>query len=254
MKLRMMMAVLCTAFVIPLFAQNEGNYLIRYLNNTAGSGLNLSNTGSSIGLQVNLTPAPGNPNSEPSAGSGRSSGYYPGPGFSPTPAPQSSNGYICANVYVLDPAQELVECCSCPLSPNSLYHLTVADLTSNTLTGVIPTSFTVKLVASVSSLSFPGSVTVPNGACDANTAASVGQIDNMGNPIGPPLATGLVAWAITTHGGAVTETAFTVGQLSNVNIGGDSELSRLVHRCKAILNPTLGSGFGICKACTIGAL
>ena len=267
MKLRMMMVVFCTAFVIPLFAQNEGTYLIRYFNSPSGAtsvgGVNLTDTGSSIGLQVNLTPAPGQPNTEPSVGRTPplGGGAYPGL-FSPSPAPQISNGNICANVYVLDPNQELIECCSCPLTPNSLASLAVWDLISNTLTGVIPTSFSVKLVASVASSSFGGGVTVPNGACDVHTAATVGAIDDMGNPIGPPLATGLAAWAITTHGTTLTETAFTLGQLSNANNGYiqgiPEELQRLTGRCAAIINQNgnlpLGSGFGICKACTVGTL
>jgi len=242
MKLRMMMAVLCTAFVIPLFAQTEGTYLIRYLNNTPGSVVNMSNTGSSIGFEVNLTPTPGGPTT-PTRGT-----------FEPGTTPFQSDGFICANVYVLSPDEQLQACCSCPISPNALKYLSPVDLVSNTLTGApLTNGFTVKLVASVAGVPTPSGFPVSTfHTCDVHTAATVGQVDVFGNPIGQPLATGLAAWAVTTHGTAVTETPFTVGQLSNNISGGDSELRRLRGLCGAII--ANGSGFGVCAVCRLGSL
>jgi hypothetical protein len=47
-----------------------------------------------------------------------------------------ASGGICAAIYVFDSFQEMSECCSCPLSPDSLRTLQVeGDLTSNPLTG-----------------------------------------------------------------------------------------------------------------------
>jgi hypothetical protein len=44
------------------------------------------------------------------------------------------NGFLCANIFVFDDAQEIHECCSCPVSPNELLTLsTIANLTSNPL-------------------------------------------------------------------------------------------------------------------------
>ncbi len=41
---------------------------------------------------------------------------------------------VCANIYVFNDVQELQECCSCPLTPNSLLTFSViTDLTSNPL-------------------------------------------------------------------------------------------------------------------------
>jgi len=246
----MITAALCVvAFVIPLFAQTEGTYLIRYLNDTQGSGINMTNTGSSIGLQVNLTPTPGGPTTS-----------RRGP-FEPGTTPYSSDGFICANVYVFSPDEQLQACCSCPLSPNSLANLTAPQLVSNTLTGItaeVTSGFTVKLVASVAGVPTPSGFPVSTfHTCDVHTAATVGQVDAFGNPIGQPLATGLAAWAVTTHGAgaAVTETPFTVGQLSNLNQSPRvfaSELGRLTGLCSAIV--ANGSGAGVCPVCTPGSL
>jgi hypothetical protein len=244
MKLRIMMVVACAVFVTPLFAQTEGTYLIRYLINSAGLDVvNMSNTGSSIGLQTNLTPDPGGP-------TGRGTNPFNGA------QPAQSDGWICANVYVLTPDEQLAECCSCPLSPNSLKSLLAVDLTSNTLTGVnFPPSFTVKLVASVAGVPTPKGFPVSTfHTCDIHTAATVGQLDGFGNPRGQPLATGLAAWAFTTRvtvGTAATETPFTVGQLSNQPFA-DSELKRLTGLCQNIINN--GSGSGVCGVCRLGAL
>jgi hypothetical protein len=44
------------------------------------------------------------------------------------------SGDLCANIYVYNDVQELQECCSCPLTPNSLLTFSVInDLTSNPL-------------------------------------------------------------------------------------------------------------------------
>ena len=51
----------------------------------------------------------------------------------------NNNAGICAAIYVFDSFQEMSECCSCALSPDSLRTLQVeADLTSNPLTGGPP--------------------------------------------------------------------------------------------------------------------
>src|ERR1700688_2773584 len=38
-----------------------------------------------------------------------------------------SNGDICANIYVFDPAQELLACCSCRITPDGLNSFSVKN-------------------------------------------------------------------------------------------------------------------------------
>src|SRR5271166_6382749 len=45
------------------------------------------------------------------------------------------SGDICVNVYAFDPAEELVSCCACQVTPNSLNSFSARDLISNTLYG-----------------------------------------------------------------------------------------------------------------------
>src|SRR5271166_2885174 len=131
-------------------------------------------------------------------------------------------GRICANVYAFDPAEEMISCCSCLITPNGLNSLSNhTDVISNTLTPGVPTSVVIKLVA-----------TLPNGTtCDAG---------NAGIPFtSTQLAPGMLAWGTTLHqapGGAyqVTETPFQTAVLST------TELAKLNSYCSFI--QVLGSG------------
>lgn len=152
-----------------------------------------------------------------------------GPGFG------GAVGNICVNVYAFSPDEQLISCCSCLVTPNGLVNLGVnRDLTAKTLTGVIPTSVVVKLLASLAGGDGTGT------SC-TNTAATVTTA---------PLASGMVAWGTTLHaaagGYATTETAFTPATLS----GG--ELASIGGRCASIIGN--GSGFGICSSCRAGGL
>jgi len=136
-------------------------------------------------------------------------------------------GDICANVYVFAEDQQLIACCSCPLTPNHLRTLSVLnDLISNTLTPGVPIGVTVALLATDGS----------TGSC---------------NPAAPgDLVQGLRAWGTTLHaapggGFAVTETEFSHAELSV------SEYSKLVSYCGFI--DANGSGYGVCKSCANGA-
>jgi hypothetical protein len=147
-------------------------------------------------------------------------------------------GNICVNVYAFDPSEELVSCCSCLVTPDQTVNLgVVADLTSKTLTGVVPTSVTVKLLATLAGTNGSGTGTVCN-----NSAAATA----------PVIVSGLAAWGTTLHltptagSYATTETAFTPATLSA------GEQASITGRCAAIIGNA--SGFGICTSCRSGAL
>src|SRR5690349_2396438 len=118
----------------------------------------------------------------------------------------STTGALCVNVYTFSPDEQLISCCSCPVTPNGLVSLSAkTDLISNTLTPAVPTSIVIKLLAST-----------PVGGSCASSAASPGA-----------LASGMLAWGTTIHAGptagafSVTETAFLPATLSA------GELSRI---------------------------
>lgn len=145
----------------------------------------------------------------------------------------SIGGAICVNVYGFAADEQMVGCCSCPVTPNGLVSLSAAqDIISNTLTPARPTSLVIKLLA-----------TVPVGGSCTNSAAAVTSAT---------LAPGLAAWGTTPHVGpaagtfSITETAFTPSTLSA------SELAHLGSVCQFIIGQ--GSGFGICKSCRLGGL
>ena len=141
-------------------------------------------------------------------------------------------GSICANVYTFSPDEQMISCCSCPVTPNGLVSLSAkSDLISNTLTPAVPTAIVIKILA-----------TQPvNGSC-TNSAAFAGTF----------FENGLAAWGTTLHAGPTalptfgTETAFTPATLS------DSEGNRLRALCNFIL--ANGSGFGVCRSCRLGGL
>jgi hypothetical protein len=151
----------------------------------------------------------------------------------------SVTGAICANVYVYDPSEEIVACCSCPVTPNGLVSLSAQrDLIINPLTRGNPTSIVIKILA-----------TAPVGGSCNNSALLAGT---------PTIVSGLVAWGTTIHLNqpvpappatptyAVTETRFANATLSA------AEQARLSYGCNVVAN--VGSGFGICNSCRLGGL
>ena len=138
---------------------------------------------------------------------------------------------ICANLYTFDPAEELISCCTCSVTPNGLQSLSVMrSLISNPLTPAVPTSVVIKIVATAGA------------ACNASTVAPAN------------LAHGLLAWGTALHQNtstaaptyAVTETAFSEASLTA------AELIHITSTCGFIQSN--GSGFGICKGCAAGGL
>jgi hypothetical protein len=151
-----------------------------------------------------------------------------------TVAGTDPGGTICANVYAFDPAEELISCCTCAVTPNGLNSLDAdADLISNTLTPGSPTSIVIKIVA-----------TLPVG---------VGAICNAGNG-GVPFTTfagGLRAWATSLHLGPAGDYQVTENVFQNAVLS-DTENIKLTGYCNFIQAD--GSGFGICKSCAVGGL
>src|SRR5690349_10292942 len=67
------------------------------------------------------------------------------PGLTGSPI-SPDQGTLCANIYVFDATQEMVECCSCPVTANGLLTISVQDLTENPLT-LTPFRGVIKIVS-----------------------------------------------------------------------------------------------------------
>ena len=142
-------------------------------------------------------------------------------------------GNICVNVYTFDPAEELISCCSCVVTPNGLQSLSVLkSLISNPLTPAIPTAAVIKMVASTANNK--GSVT-----CNPSLV-------NEGN-----LVPGLLAWGTGLHAQPTTPVSYgvTEGPFSQAALSA-AELAHITSTCGFIQSN--GSGFGICKGCAAG--
>jgi hypothetical protein len=131
----------------------------------------------------------------------------------------SPAGDLCASVYVFDSAEQLNECCSCRVTPNGILSLSVnTNLTSNTLTGRVPTRGVVKVVSSALS----------GGTCDAT--AVVPQ-------------SGIRGW-LTHVQRTVSSYSLTEEELLDSTYG-SSESADLAEDCTVLKE--LGSGAGICS-------
>ena len=166
-----------------------------------------------------------------------------------------AGGDLCANIYVFTSDQEMVECCSCFISPNGLRTLNIdVDLTSNPLTSTKPSTGLIKIVSSDIDPS------EGDGACQGVMSNPVGKTEFTDVATEPFYPEGsLRTWS--THIRATTASLFTLTEASfrhsdigvavwgNESRDGSSELRKLQQQCHFIaLN---GSGHGHCT-CGVG--
>jgi hypothetical protein len=199
MKKLLVLLALVVVAAIPSFAQatflQDGNlqYLVDYFSNNAGPGgaadqqLRLVNFGA---LGTPLT---------------------------------SPIGDVCANIYVFDANQEMVECCSCRITPNGLRTISVAnDLTNNPLTSVVPVNGAIKII------------TTQDGVCSAVIGGTAIGLDS------------LVGFGthLQTSGGTAQGTSFTETKIPAAQLSYDEE-EFLYQACQFVRS--LGSGKGVCS-------
>jgi len=169
-------------------------------------------------------------------------------------APGRYYGDLCANIYVFTSDQEMVECCSCFLSPNGLRTLSVdIDLTANPLTATAPNAGLIKIVSSEIDTN------QGDGACSGVSTNPAGKSEFTDVAQAPYEPYGsLRTWS--THIRPTTTTLFTLSEASfrHADIGhveygaedrdGTGELRKLQQQCHNIaLN---GSGHGHCTCGT----
>jgi hypothetical protein len=155
----------------------------------------------------------------------------------------ASGGNICEQVYVYDPREELIACCTCTVTPNGLESISVKkSLTMNALNNEVPNSVVVELV----------STNLVGSACDASTLATAGQRVagtaawmTTAHPI-TVVTPGAESWELptTTIVTTLEETPFTPSTL------GAGEYAHNTTFCA--FNEANGSGAGICAGCQSG--
>lgn len=237
-------SILATLLVLSLgaFAQNTpvppdnfpatvgGAYQVQYVANT--------NLGASI---INIVNA-------------GTEGAYNG---SDNPIGDSRTGNVCVNLYVFDPCEEEIACCTCPTTPNSLNSVSIASLVANpthppscgAAGGPGRTSFVIKLLATLP-VGFP---TAGIGAgCNAGAPAGVGNSLPMTVGVAGASAMGIKAWRTTVHTGAGNQTVATTENAFAPAILVFSEREKLVSRCR--FSQQNLSGIGVCNGCVTGGL
>ncbi len=161
--------------------------------------------------------------------------------------PGQTAGNICANVYVFDPQEELISCCSCLVTPNGLNSLSArGDLISNTLTPATPTSITEVIVPTTPLVDNP----TPAGTADNYVACnpSAPTTNIAGGGANPPVVApfSLLGWETDNHVNAQGGLSLTEVPFRRVDLG-TQEFAQLQAFCR--FNQINGTGFGVCKSC-----
>jgi hypothetical protein len=169
------LVALALSVVTPAFGQAVNDvYQLTYTNIGAGAGIRIINTGQ-VGSPID---------------------------------PATKHGTVCADIYIFDANQEMLACCSCPLTANGL----IDTLAVETLTGVtkLP-SVVIKIVSDL--------------GC---SETAIGQL----------VPGALRAFATNPQPGGVTETLYQQAPLTS------TEQSFLGNACSFV--HYLGSGKGVC--------
>jgi hypothetical protein len=150
--------------------------------------------------------------------------------------PGTDNGKdLCADIYVFDESEELLECCGCKLTPDGLRTLSVnKDLTGNTANGEQAFVGVIKLLSAA-----PNTV---SGGCDPTGGASFHGFPN--NIVPTP---NLRAWETHLFLNNAERCVVTDQEVQSATLS-TWELNTLQRACFGILQ--LGSGRG---KCTCGA-
>ena len=137
----------------------------------------------------------------------------------------TGHGTVCADVYSFDNTQEMLECCSCPITANGIIELSLHnDLMQNPLTGIAstPNSGVIKIVSD------------NRANCNETSPVPVPNVRAWGTHIQRPWSNNQVQ-----NGLVVTETEFLQAPLQA------DELSFLGQACSFV--QYLGSGKGVCR-------
>jgi hypothetical protein len=169
-------------------------------------------------------------------------------GFHIEPPAGTTTGYICADIYTVQPDEQPRNCCTCPVSANAVRSLLGTDFAPSAFAAPSPafSNFTVKIVFTRPVAGLPGN-------CNAGVAAAglapVGAV-----PATKMFASGGRAWATKVHTTAPTggTTFFTETRFSEVPLSVTEYATRLVGTCAFF--QTFGTGAGICSSCALGAL
>jgi hypothetical protein len=138
--------------------------------------------------------------------------------------PATKQGTICADIYVFDNNQEMLNCCGCKVTANGLLTFDVFNqLLYRTLTTAQPPEGVVKIVSAR---------TAADGSCDATNIVT-------------PVESGLRAFEthVQVAAAATTETLFQTAPLTN------TEQAFLGNACSFVIY--LGSGQGKCKCAPV---
>lgn len=141
---------------------------------------------------------------------------------------------LCADIYVFDANEEMLECCGCRLTPDGLRTLSVnKDLTHNTGNGEIPEVGVIKLLSAAPN--------TPSSGCDPTGGASLQSLPY--NIVPTP---DLRAWQ--THIYAANDRFLETSTEVEAATLSSTELKTLQKTCFQVL--ALGSGRGKCTCGT----
>ncbi len=148
------------------------------------------------------------------------------PGTAGTPL-SPNEGRLCADIYVFDATQEMVECCSCKITANGLREFSILnDLTQNPLTGFpAPNSGVIKIITDLNT--------------NCNETAPVIAVGGVGED-----NYGLLGWQSHVQQPVLGTFVTTEDEFQAAPLTGP-ELAFLGQACGFV--QYLGSGKGVCK-------